>query len=147
MLKDDQVISRDDQIAKRFTEYFISIPVLNISSNGYKCPDSSEQDPILQIPDKYTDHPSMKLIKAKNNSQVFKINQIYIEEVKKSFQRLDPEKAPQKDDIKTKLLKKNLDFSAKHPCDNISDPILSSQFPNELKQSDIIPAHKKAEVF
>ena len=92
LLKDDQVISRDDQIAKKFREYFISIPILNMPSNGYKCPDSSEQDPILQIPDKYTDHPSMKLIKAKSNSQVFKINEIYIEEVKKSFQRLDPEK-------------------------------------------------------
>ena len=92
LIKDDKIISRDDQIAKKFSEYFISIPILNMPSNGYKCPDSSEQDPILQIPDKYTDHPSMKLIKAKSNSQVFKINQIYIEEVKKSFQRLDPEK-------------------------------------------------------
>ena len=36
--------------------------------NGYKCPDSSEQDHILEILDKYKDHPSIKLIKAKNNS-------------------------------------------------------------------------------
>ena len=39
-------------------------------SNGYKCPDSSEQDPILKILDKYKNHSSIKLIKAKNNSQV-----------------------------------------------------------------------------
>ena len=74
MLKDDQVISRDDQIAKKFREYFISIPILNMPSNGYKCPDSSEQDPILKILDNYKDHPSIKLIKAKNNSQVFKFS-------------------------------------------------------------------------
>ena len=41
-------------------------------SNGYKCPDSSEQDLILKILDKYKNHPSIKLIKAKNNSQDFK---------------------------------------------------------------------------
>ena len=68
LVKDDKIISRDDQIAKKFSEYFISIPILNMPSNGYKCPHSSEQDPILKILDKYKDHPSIKLIKAKNNS-------------------------------------------------------------------------------
>ena len=112
-------------------------------SNGHKCPDSSEQDPILDILDKYKNHPSIKLIKAKNNSQVFKFSQIDIEEVKKLFQSLDAKKAAQKDDIKTKLLKKNVDFFAKYTRDDINDSIRSSKFPNELKQVDIIPAHKK----
>ena len=83
------------------------------------------------------------MIKAKNNSQVFKFSQIDIEEVKKSFQSLDPKKAAQKDDIKTNLLKKNVDFFAKYTCDDINDSIRSSKFPNELKQADIVPAHKK----
>ena len=66
----------DDQIVKKFSEYFISISILNMLSNGYKCPDSSEQDLILKILDKYMDHPSIKF---------FKFSQIDIEEVKKSF--------------------------------------------------------------
>ena len=74
-----------------------------------------------------------KLIKAKNNSQVFKFSQIYIEEVKKSFQSLDPKKAAQKDDVETSLLKKNVDFFAKYTCNDINDSIRSSKFPNELK--------------
>ena len=74
-----------------------------------------------------------KLIKAKNNSQVFKFSQIYIEEVKKPFQSLDPKKAAQKDDVETSLLKKNVDFFAKYTCDDINDSIHSSKFPNELK--------------
>ena len=48
-------------------------------SNDYKCPDSSEQDHILKVLDKYKNHSSIKLIKAKNNSQVFKFSQIDIE--------------------------------------------------------------------
>ena len=48
-----------------------------------------------------------------------------------------------KDDIKTNLLKKNVDFFVKYTCDNINDSIRSSKFPNQLKQADIVPAHKK----
>ena len=92
LVEDDKIISRDDQIAKQFSEYFISIPILHIASNGYKCPHSSGQDPILKILDKYKDHASIKLIKAKNNSQVFKFRQIDI----KSFQGFNPKKAAQK---------------------------------------------------
>ena len=44
-----------------------------MSSNGYKCPHLSEKDPILKILDKYQDHPSIKLTKAKNNSFKFLI--------------------------------------------------------------------------
>ena len=116
-------------------------------SNGYKCPHSSEQDHILKILDKYKDHPSIKLIKAKNSSKVFKFRQIDIKEVKKNFQSLDPKKVTQKDDIKTNLLKKNVDFFAKYTCDDINDSIRSSKLPNELKQADIVPSHKKSQSF
>ena len=108
LIEGDKVISRDDRIVKKFSEYFTSIPILNMPSNGYKCSHSSEQDPILKILDKYKDHPSIKLIKAKNNSPVFEFFQTDIYEVKKTFQSLDPEKASQKDVIKTNLLKKNI---------------------------------------
>ena len=40
LVEDNKIISRDDQIAKKFSEYLISIPILNTPSNGYKCPDS-----------------------------------------------------------------------------------------------------------
>ena len=113
LVEDDKIISRDDQIAKKFSEYFISIPILNIPSNGYKCPHSSEQNPFLKILDKYKDNPSIKLIKAKTSSNVFKFCRIDIEEVKKTLQSLDPKKAAQKDDIKTNLLKNNLEIFRK----------------------------------
>ena len=112
-------------------------------SNGYKCPASSEQDPILEILDKYKNHPSIKLIKVKDNSQIFKFSQTDIGEVKKSFQSLDLKKTARKDDIKTNLLKKTVDFFEKYTCDYIIYSIRSSKFPNKLKKTDILPAHKK----
>ena len=70
LVEDDKIISRDDQIAKKFSECFINIPILNMLSNGYRCPDSPEQGIILRTLDKYKNHPSIKLIKAKNDSLV-----------------------------------------------------------------------------
>ena len=55
--------------------------------------------------------------------------------------RLDPKKTAQKDDIKTGLLKKNVDFFAKYTCDDINDSVI------QLKQADIAPAHKKIKAF
>ena len=63
-------------------------------SNTCKCQDSSDQDLILIILGKYRDHPSIKLIKTKNDSQVFNFSQIGFEEVAGSFQSLDPKKKP-----------------------------------------------------
>ena len=113
LVEDDKIISHDDKIAKKFSEYFINIQILNLPSNGFKCPDSSEQDPILKIPDKYKDHSSIKLKKVKNKILSFKFGHIGMEEPKKSFQSLDPKKVAQKDDVKTNLLKKNAYFFCK----------------------------------
>ena len=41
----DKIVSCDNQIAKKFSEHFLNIPILNMPSNGYKSPYSSEQDP------------------------------------------------------------------------------------------------------
>ena len=76
---DKVIISRE---SSKFSGYFINIPILNIPNNGYKCPDSLEQDSFLKILGKYKDHPSIKLIKAKNNSQGFKFSQIDIKVAK-----------------------------------------------------------------
>ena len=92
MIEDDKIISCDNQIAKKFSEYFVSILILNMPSNDYKYSHSSEQDLILKILDKCKDHPSIKLIKAKNNSQLVKFGQFDIEEVKNTFQSTDLKK-------------------------------------------------------
>ena len=92
LVKDDKIISRDDQIAKKFSKYFISIPILNMPSNGYKCQDLSTQDPILKILDKYKDHPSIKLIKAKNKSQFLSSVKLTSEKSKNLSKVMAPKK-------------------------------------------------------
>ena len=87
LVDDDKIISRNGQILEKFNENFISIPFLNMPNNGYNV------HIVLTIIGKYKDNPSIKLIKAKSNSQVFKFCQINIKEIKKTFQNLDPKKS------------------------------------------------------
>ena len=83
------------------------------------------------------------LIKNKNNSQIVRFNQIKIEEVKKLHQNLDLKKASQKVDIKTNVLRKNVELFAKYAWDNINHSISFPKFTNELKQAHI-STHKKS---
>lgn len=94
----------------QFSEYFMNIPILNMPSHGYKCPDSLEQDPMLKMIDMLWDLLSIKLIKAESNFQIFRFSQINIDEVKKMYQNLDPKKISQKDDIEINLLRNNIIF-------------------------------------
>ena len=44
-----------------FNDYFISIPILNMStSQEFECPVTQENDPLLRIIEKYQNHPSVQ---------------------------------------------------------------------------------------
>ena len=49
------------------SENTLDVPILNMPSNGHRCPYSWEQDPISKILGNYRDYPSIELIKARNN--------------------------------------------------------------------------------
>ena len=54
-----------------------------------------------------------------------------------------PKKASQKGNMNTTFLKKSDSFFAEYFCNDINASILNPKFDNELKEADIIPAHKK----
>ena len=45
--------------------------------------------------------------------------------------------------MNTNILKKNVFLFAEYVCNDINASILNPKFHNELKEADIIPAHKK----
>ena len=61
--------------------------------------DSSEGDPVSSIFKKYQNNPSIKFIKTKNKSQIFRFRETYTDEIKKFIEKLDPKKASQKSDM------------------------------------------------
>ena len=118
-----------------------SIFLFKICQINHECNKSQEQDSVLNIIEKYKFHPIIKLIKSKNKglSSSFSFKFAATNEVKKSINNLDPKKASEKEDICTGNLKTNEDYV----CNDINVSISSSTFPNQLKEADIIPEHKK----
>ena len=54
LMEDNQIISQDKQIAKIFNEYFMSIPVLNMTTyQELKCSHSPEENALLRKIGKY----------------------------------------------------------------------------------------------
>ena len=121
-----------------------SIPILNVPTNQeFECSVTQENDPLLRIIEKYQNHPSVQLIKSKNKLRSFKFRETNVDEIKRYINSLDPKKASQKGDMNTTILKKNDSFFAEYICNDINASILNPKFHNELKEADIIPAHKK----
>ena len=82
LVEGEKFISCDNPAAKKCSEYFINIPILNMPSHRYKYPDSLDQDPILKIIDTYRNDPSIKLAKVKNDCHIFKVSQVKIDKGK-----------------------------------------------------------------
>ena len=133
----------DAEIAKTFNEYFINIPILNMPNNQSFSTQtrSLKEKTISGIIERYKDHPSRIHIKSKNSC--FSFTPVSIEEVKRAIESLDPKKAAQERDIHTNILKQNSDFFAFHVQKDINASISISKFPNDLKETDVIPVYKK----
>ena len=118
LVEDDKILSQDVEIAKTFNEYFINIPILNISINQsfFTQTRSLEENTISGIIERYKDYPSINLIKSKSSSLAnsFSFTLVSINEVKRSIESLNPKKAAQVQDINSSILKQNSDFFAAH---------------------------------
>ena len=69
LVEDDLILSSDAEIAETFNEYFIYIPILNMPNNQNFSTQtrSFEENTISGITERYKGHPSINLIKSKNN--------------------------------------------------------------------------------
>ena len=80
LIEKEKIVS--EEIAKIFNDYFISIPILNMSTNQkFECSVTQENDPLLRIIEKYQNHPSVQLIKSKNKLRSFKFRETNIDEI------------------------------------------------------------------
>ena len=105
-IEEESVISQDHLIAKIFSEYFVNVPIKNMPKNQeYESFDSSGGNPVSNIIKKYQNHPSIKLIKTKSKSKIFRFRETNTDEIKKFTEKLDPKKASQKSDMSTNILK------------------------------------------
>ena len=142
----EKIISDDKAIAEVFNKFFINIvPNLKIPVENNIDHDFTETDDlVLNAINKFKNHPSIIMIKRKNNPcGSFSFSSVQYDDILKKTKNLDNAKASQESDIPTKILKSNCEFFAQYFCENINYCICHSILPSNLKSADVTPVFKK----
>ena len=101
-------------------------------------------DLVLNAINKFKNHPSIIMIKRKNNPcGSFSFSSVQYDDILKKTKNLDTVKASQESDIPTKILKTNCEFLAQYFCENINYCICNSILPSNLKSTEVTPACQK----
>ena len=146
LVENDDILENDKRTATVFNNLFSN----NITNLGI--PQYIEEEPISQNIDdplmkaivKYRNHPSIVAIKGKCDSVLsFSFSQVERDEIMKEINNLKKSKAIQSTDILTKLIKENCDIFCDFTFENFNSYVLTSIYPNPLKNADITPVFKK----
>ena len=113
----------------------LNIPKFNLNNLVTK----NTKDPVFKAILKCKNHPSIFAIQKYNKNKTFHFEEMNIGKIRK----LDRTKASQKTDIRTRIIKKNMDIFADFLCTSINIAIKSSGFRCSLKLADVTPVHKK----
>jgi len=140
------MISNDQDIAEIFNNYFLRIGSdstdLNIAPN-YTC---SKLD-VNTIIRKYDSHQSIVRIKDKVDScNSFSFSAISQKETERQILNLNTSKAQPFDDIPSKVLKACSDIISPLINRYYNNSILSSVFPNILKEAEVTPTYKSGDL-
>ena len=101
-------------------------------------------DPIKRAILKYEHHPSiLKIKEVFGNQDKFSFDHCMYEDVCDEIQSLNVSKACPKTSIPTRIIKDNCDIFALKLHDNLNQSIDYATFPNNLKDADVTPVHKK----
>ena len=101
-------------------------------------------DPLLKAIVRYQNHPSIVAIKKFCDSKShFSFKNVQNEKILKELNNLNINKATQKTDIPTKIIKENSDIFGDFIFSNLNFGINTSSYPSLLKRADITPVHKK----
>ena len=106
----------------------------------------SELDPVGRAIKKYEHHPSiLKIKEIFGNQDIFSFKPATYNNILKEIMLLNVSKACPKTSIPPKIMKENCDlFSLKLYAD-FKFSIENARFPNNFKQADISPVHKKGD--
>ena len=102
-------------------------------------------DPVLAAIIMFQDHTSIKNIREKNFKSVFSFTHTNEIEVKKIIRGTNIHKTCQLKVTPTKIIKMNSYIFANFICLHFNYCIDTGEFPQEFKNADIIPVHKKKE--
>ena len=126
LIENDEVISDDQEIANKFSNFYASVVEnLGIDNQNMKLNDED----IENVIGKFKNHPSiLKIREHYNSSNSFSFTQVNVNDVKKEIDALDASKAHQENDIPVKILKENRDIFADFITKDFNFGILNDLF-------------------
>ena len=132
-------ISRPAAVCNAFNDYFSSIA----SSFGNNDDALKEFEDIESILAAHSDHPSIRCIQENfANSMPFDFTEITVENMRSLIREMDPKKGAGFDNIPPKILKIASDELAEPMAALLNDSIRNSEFPGDLKMSELSPLFK-----
>ena len=148
LVEGNEIFQDDDKVSETFNDFFSNaVSNLNIQmNNDYLNKNVSETDPVLNAIKRYENHPSIVKIKEVfKDGDTFCFKPILLYDVQTEIMLLDNSKACPKDTIPTNIIKDNCDIIACKLQSDFNKSINSASFPDNLKNADITPVHKKGD--
>ena len=146
IVENDTICTNDSNVAQIFNEFFSNAVInLNIVANSDVINDNVDDlDPIKRAIVKYEHHPSiLKIKEVFGNQDKFSFDHCMYEDVCDEIRSLNISKACPKTSIPPKIIKDNCDIFALKLHDDLNQSIDYGTFPNNLKDADVTPVHKK----
>ena len=143
IVEKDSIITDEKKIATLMNNYFINI-TKNLDLKPSALPNTSDNDEITKH---FDHHISVCKIKEayseilQENNFSFKMVSMY--EVKEEVLKLNSKKSSTYGAIPASILKQTIEVYLKYLTNTINNSLNESTFPDELKQSEVIPVHKK----
>ena len=147
LIDDDNIISDDNRVAETFNDFF-SNAVAILGIKGYQTNSNSNitDDNIVNITNKYKNHPSiLKIKEIVDTKEKFSFTPPSITDIEKEICQLNTNKPTTFNNIPPKILIENKDICSHFLAKIYKDSILNSRFPTTLKNADITPIHKRDE--
>ena len=148
LIENDEVISNDIKVANIMNSFF-SNAVNNLGIQGYHTENTASQncnDLLQNIIDKFDNHPSIVKIKEKVQfTDKFSFKLTNVKEIFDEINALNTNKPTTFNNIPAKLLVQTNDITSPYLTDIYNNSKKNAYFPNELKNADITPVHKKDE--
>ena len=149
LVKGDNIISNDEEVAETFNNFFInSVDSLNISENKVLLSSTDDlTDPVKIVLQKYEHHPSIIDIKEKVTVETkFLFSKAQKCDIELELKSLKTNKASTFMNIPSKQIKQVIDIIVK-PLIQIwnTEIVDNKKFPSQLKYADLTPIFKSLE--
>ena len=143
IVEKDSIVTDEEKIATLMNNYFINI-TKNLDLKPSTISSTSDMDKITKH---FDDHISVCKIKEAYSERLqednFCFKMVSMDEVEKIVLKLNSKKSSTHGAIPGSILKQTIEVHLKYLTKTINHSLKESTFPDELKQSEVIPVYKK----